>query len=98
LKKPLVDAMEGENRFESAAYTAVREHFESIFNAAARRQRLFQQPASRARHGKTDAHMRKRTVLKRRRDELVRRNQRLRRLAAAPPALTRPHANAAAPR
>jgi hypothetical protein len=33
----VVDAMQGENRFESAAYTAVREHFESIFNAAARR-------------------------------------------------------------
>jgi NAD(P)-dependent dehydrogenase (short-subunit alcohol dehydrogenase family) len=51
LKKPLVDAMQGasfdiEGRFESAAYTGVREHFESIFNAAARRQRVFQQPAS----------------------------------------------------
>jgi hypothetical protein len=44
LKKSLVDAMQGENRFESGAYTAVREHFEPIFNAAARRQRLFQQP------------------------------------------------------
>jgi hypothetical protein len=44
LKKALVDAMQGENRFESGAYTAVREHFEPIFNAAARRQRLFQQP------------------------------------------------------
>jgi hypothetical protein len=43
LKKSLVDAMQGENRFESGAYTAVREHFEPIFNAAARRQRLFQQ-------------------------------------------------------
>jgi hypothetical protein len=41
LKKSLVDAMQGENRFESAAYTGVREHFESIFNAAARRQGLF---------------------------------------------------------
>jgi hypothetical protein len=42
LKKSLVDAMQGENRFESGAYTAVREHFEPIFNAAARRQRPFQ--------------------------------------------------------
>ena len=33
----VVDAMQGEHRFESAAYTAVREHFESMFNAAARR-------------------------------------------------------------
>jgi hypothetical protein len=32
-----VDAMQGENLIESAAYTAVREHFEQIFNAAARR-------------------------------------------------------------
>jgi hypothetical protein len=45
LKRSLVDAMQGENRFESGAYTPVREHFESIFNAAARRQRLFRQPA-----------------------------------------------------
>jgi hypothetical protein len=37
LKKSLADAMQGESRFESAAYTAVREHFEPIFNAAARR-------------------------------------------------------------
>jgi len=29
--------MQGENRFESGAYTTVREHFESIFNAVARR-------------------------------------------------------------
>jgi hypothetical protein len=41
VEKPLVDAMQRENRFESAAYTAVREHFESIFNAAARRQSVF---------------------------------------------------------
>ena len=34
--------MQGENRFESAAYTGVREHFESIFNAAARRHGLVQ--------------------------------------------------------
>jgi hypothetical protein len=40
-EKPLVDAMQGESRFESAAYTGVREHFETAFNAAARRQRLF---------------------------------------------------------
>jgi hypothetical protein len=41
LKKSLVDAMQVEDRFESGAYTAVREHFEPIFNAAARGQRLF---------------------------------------------------------
>jgi phosphopantetheinyl transferase (holo-ACP synthase) len=46
MKKSLVDAMQGENRLESAAYTTVREHFEPIFNAAARRQRLFHRPAS----------------------------------------------------
>jgi hypothetical protein len=50
LKKSLVDAMQGASlhtrgRFESGAYTTVREHFEPIFNAAARRQGLFQQPA-----------------------------------------------------
>jgi hypothetical protein len=45
LKKSPVDAMQGENRLGSAAYTVVREHFEPIFNAAARRGRLFQQPA-----------------------------------------------------
>jgi hypothetical protein len=35
LKKPLVDAMQGENRLERGAYTAVREHFEAVFNAEA---------------------------------------------------------------
>jgi hypothetical protein len=45
LKKSLVDAMQGENRIESGAYTAVREHFEAVFNAAALRERLFKQPA-----------------------------------------------------
>ena len=37
----VVDAMQGDNWFESGAYTAVREHFEPIFNAAACRHALF---------------------------------------------------------
>jgi hypothetical protein len=35
LKKSLVDAMQGENRLESGAFTAIREHFEEAFNAEA---------------------------------------------------------------
>jgi hypothetical protein len=35
LKKSPVDAMQGENRLESGAYTAVREHFEAVLNAEA---------------------------------------------------------------
>jgi hypothetical protein len=35
LKKSLADAMQGENRLDSGAYTAVREHFEAVFNAEA---------------------------------------------------------------
>jgi len=37
----VVDAAQGENPFESGAYTAVREHFERIFNAAPRRHTRF---------------------------------------------------------
>jgi len=36
--------MQGESRFESGAYTGVREHFEPAFNAAARRQGLSERP------------------------------------------------------
>jgi len=41
MKKPVVDAMQGESRLESAAYMGVREHFEPAFNAAARRHGFF---------------------------------------------------------
>jgi hypothetical protein len=45
LKKSPVDAMQGENRLESGAYTAVREHFEAVFNVEASPE-AFRQPAS----------------------------------------------------
>jgi hypothetical protein len=51
MQKSLVDAMQGasfheKRRLEGGAYTTVREHFEPIFNAAARRQRFFHRRAS----------------------------------------------------
>jgi hypothetical protein len=46
LKKSLVDARQGGNERKSAVYWAIHEHFEPIFNAAKRRQRVYQQPVS----------------------------------------------------